>query len=627
MKDYHVKAKPVAGFENPNRYQKDLLYLRTLAEEVVPLEDQYFPPEKRAALERELLQKLGRPDCDRAAFLLCLQEYLAKFNCEHAYIAEDPHPNDFLGRYPFRIHYVSNDLYVSNAASNYDRSIIGQRITAINGQPIEEIEAKLFGFVSAESLCTRRAALESAPCSYSRPDLYQFAGLVSSVSNRIELEFADHSPVWIEPAWNRNIPWHRRPLPRHPITAEAPHQYDCRIFPKQNFAYFQFNACFDKIAILDGLNMVRPWIRPLVRAWLAWQFHRTKPSAVLDGIYDPSRPLFTEYLASAIRDLKVNGITNLIVDLRYNSGGETELTKQFIYHLTHRGDLLDSKDFEYNTAVFAYYDPDQFKEFRAWYLAKFGVEPPSRELLPTPSHPFFHRVEDVASPYHVAPDRPVFEGRIILLVNQDTASAASLLAGLMQDNQLAVLIGTTTGNNPTGPTGMTPFNLPQSGIMVSLPSEYDERAQPLNGQVLQPDYWVEESMEDLFIGRDAVFDKALDLLGVNQTKAGPLSEEDLHGAIEFLKSLKATGRQPGWSAHDKGEAALETYSYFAPKSVTLRIRKQGDRSFYHYTLIRPSEAAGWQMQKAWRTDRKGRTLEQYQLSSELTANRPVSDSP
>jgi hypothetical protein len=106
----------------------------------------------------------------------------------------------------------------------------------------------------------------------------------------------------------------------------------------------------------------------------------------------------------------------------------------------------------------------------------------------------------------------VFTGKIIVLANQNTGSAAALLAGLMQDNHLAVIVGTSTTNNPTGPTGMTPFKLPRSGILVSLPTIYLERARPSNGNILKPVYWVENSAADVQAGRDAQFEKALQLL-------------------------------------------------------------------------------------------------------------------
>lgn len=512
MKSYRVKVTPMGELASSNRYQQDFLYLKTLAEEVFPLENRYFPPDKRAKMEEDILKKLGEPDCGYETFLLNVRSYLASFNNMHAaviYTPKDFHPAGF---YPFRIHYVSNEVYVVDIAREYDRAVIGQRITAINDQPISEMEEKLSSFRSAENRWTKRKSLD--PIGFSQPEYYHLLGFTSSSSNSVKLEFTDHPPIWIAPKWKPGFQWQNGPPPPHPITALSPHQYDYRIFPEQNFAYFQFNACFDKTAILDGLNMVKACVRPLVRAWLAIQFHRKKPSTVLRGIYDPDRPVFIDYLASAIRDIQEKGITNLIIDLRHNGGGEGELVKQLVYHLTSRAELRGFREFQYNPKVFAHYDPKGSKEFRTWYRQKFGTEPPSKQLLPTPEQerPFFRTIADPRSPYYVPPNRPVFSGKIIVLANQNTGSAASLLTGLMQDNRLAVIVGTTTANNPTGPTGMTQFKLPRSGIIVSLPTRYLERALPSNGDILQPDYWVESSVADLQAGHDAAFEKALELL-------------------------------------------------------------------------------------------------------------------
>jgi hypothetical protein len=512
MKNYPVKVKPVDGMAAPTRYQEDFLYLKTLGEEVVPLADRIFPPDERAAMEREILQDLGQFECTHETFLLSIRRYLAAFNNSHARIIYNPKLIHFTGFYPFRIHYVSNDLYLADIALEYQSSLIGQRITAINGQSISEVEQKLSSFTSAENPWARRTSL--GPFGYSRPDLYRIAGLSSSATNDLKLEFAGHPPVSIAPKWKGELQWHGVSHPPHPITARSEHQYDFRIFPEQNYAYLQFNACFDKTAILDGLEMVRPWVRPLVRAWLGFQFRRKKPANVLRGIYDPERPVFKDYLASSIRDISRLGITNLVIDLRRNAGGEGELIYQLLYHLTHRNDLRDLKEFQYNFEVLAHYSPKKSRELHSWYLNKFGTEPPSRQLLPTPEQdrPFFAAITNPKSPYYVAPDRPVFSGKTIVLVNQNTGSAASDLVGLIQDNQLALTVGTTTAGNPIGPTGMTPFKLPRSGVLVSLPTRFCERAVPSNGNVLQPDYWVENSLADIQIGRDAAFEKALELL-------------------------------------------------------------------------------------------------------------------
>ena len=509
MKTYPVKVKPADGLAALNRYQEDFLYLKTSGEEMVPVADRYFPPDKRAAMEQEILQKLGQPDCSYETFLFSICTYLAGFNNEHAMVTHSPKEIHLTSFYPFRIHYVSNDVYVVDIAREYDRAVLGQKITAINDEPISEMERKLSSFRSAENLWTKRKSLD--PFGYSQPEYYRLLGLISSASNSIKLEFADHAPVWIAPTWNPNFQWHGISNSAHPITARSPHQYDCRIFPEQNFAYLQFNACFDKAAILDGLRMVRPVVHPLVRAWLAIQFRRKKPAAVLRGIYDPERPFFKDYLAASIRDINRQGITNLIIDVRRNGGGERTLVNQLVYHLTRRDDLREARWFRYNPKVYAHYDPSGYKEYRAWYVNKFGAEPAPKQLLPMKEGPFFGEVTNPRSHYYVPPDRPVFSGRIIVLANQNTGSAAADLTQLMQDNELAVIVGTTTHNNPTGPTVMTPVKLPRSGILISLPSEYRERAVPANGEILRPDYWVENSVTDVRTGRDAAFEKALEL--------------------------------------------------------------------------------------------------------------------
>src|SRR6185503_16284025 len=133
-----------------------------------PLEDRYFLPDKRAAVEGEILRKLGQPGCSYETFLFSIEGYLSAFNNQHACVVDNPKPINFTALYPFRVHYVSNDLYVSEIAREYDRSLLGQKITAINDRPVAEVEQKLIGFTSAESLWTKRTSLELPPFPYSR---------------------------------------------------------------------------------------------------------------------------------------------------------------------------------------------------------------------------------------------------------------------------------------------------------------------------------------------------------------------------------------------------------------------------------------------------------------------------
>lgn len=610
-----MNPKLGASVSKPNLFQEDFLHLTSRVRDVFPVPERRMSTETREALERDLFDKLGQRGCDREMFLLTINRYLGAFSNQHARVVEDPTPIRFTNLYPFKVHYVSNELFVADVAHGLDSSLIGMRITAIQDRPVAEVEQKLCSLVSAESDWTKRATLVQPPFFYCRPNFYRFLGLLSSHTNSLKLEFATHPPVWVEPRAEAKIRWQRVPVPPNPITVRSSHQYDCQLFPQQNLAYLQFNACFDKTAILEGLHMVRQWMRPLVRAWLKLQFHRDKPSSVLRGIYDPQRPVFTDYLASSIRDIQHSGITNLIIDLRYNAGGEYELIKQLVYHLTRRDDLRDSRGFYYNPEVLAYYDPERSREFQAWYRHKFGKTPPVRELSPSADQerPFFASVTDCKSPFYVNPARPVFTGRIVVLANENTGSAASILAGLIQDNQIAEIVGTTTANNPTGPTGMTPFRLPRSGLMISLPTEYNERACPANGETLSPDYWVENSVADLEAGRDAAFEKGLERMRLKPYTIVPLEASDIQQAFDFLKKLKNSGQLPGWSQDEKGEAHLQTYSFFGPQTVTFTTRKRGESDELHHTLTRVSRSDSWSLTRAWRAHRKGGAVRELEV--------------
>jgi hypothetical protein len=229
MKSYSLKAKPMEGLESPNRYQQDFLHLKTLAEDVFPLENRYFPPDKRSTMERDILQKLGRPDCNYEDFLLNVRCYLAAFNNMHAAVIFTPRDFHLSGLYPFRIHYVSNEVYVVDIAREYDRAVIGERITAINDQPILEMEEKLSSFRSAENPWTKRKSLD--PLGFSQPQYYRLLGATSAASNSVKLALADHPPIWIAPKWKPDFQWHSGPPPPHAITAPSHQRVFCEVRP------------------------------------------------------------------------------------------------------------------------------------------------------------------------------------------------------------------------------------------------------------------------------------------------------------------------------------------------------------------------------------------------------------
>jgi hypothetical protein len=98
-------------------------------------------------------------------------------------------------------------------------------------------------------------------------------------------------------------------------------------------------------------------------------------------------------------------------------------------------------------------------------------------------------------------------------------------------------------------------------------------------------------------------------LYLKRTNTGPLPSAG-GTALSYLKNLKNQGRLPGWSTDEQG-APTDLKKNVADNTVTVEARKSKWGSTYHYQVTRASTDAPWKLVNVWRTDAKGRTLENY----------------
>jgi hypothetical protein len=111
-----------------------------------------------------------------------------------------------------------------------------------------------------------------------------------------------------------------------------------------------------------------------------------------------------------------------------------------------------------------------------------------------------------------------------------------------------------------------------------------------------------------FLSRHLVtFDFPHRMMYLKQVRSGPLVDENTATAEAFLNDLKAKGKLPGWSGNDTGAIYLDVRNF----QIEFDGRKNGDASDYHYQVGRPSKDSHWKLQKAWRTNQDGQTLEEY----------------
>jgi carboxyl-terminal processing protease len=103
-----------------------------------------------------------------------------------------------------------------------------------------------------------------------------------------------------------------------------------------------------------------------------------------------------------------------------------------------------------------------------------------------------------------------FHGRIVLLVNQHTASAAETITGFAKENKLATIVGTKTPGQVLGGTG---FKM-GDGFVLRIPvvTFHTWSGNTLEGAGVGPDYLVELSREALKRGEDSQLVNALEIV-------------------------------------------------------------------------------------------------------------------
>lgn len=188
----------------------------------------------------------------------------------------------------------------------------------------------------------------------------------------------------------------------------------------------------------------------------------------------------------------------LIVDLRGNSGGGLGALRLMSYLTPDRRPIGYSLT---RARAQRGYEKER--------LVRFSGIPSSKWQLPLLALRYAFRDHSIALVTEGIGAQP-FHGRIAILVNQHSASAAEMIAAFAQENGLARIVGV---NTPGRLVGSRPFKLPDGYVLILPVGAYITwGGQTLEGKGFQPDALVELSHDAVSAGHDPQLDEALQLL-------------------------------------------------------------------------------------------------------------------
>lgn len=212
--------------------------------------------------------------------------------------------------------------------------------------------------------------------------------------------------------------------------------------------------------------------------------------------------------------IKQEGIRNLVLDVRHNTGGDIRVATRLLAYLAD-GDFnivgeVKSRFTDPAASPFArYFDAQITKGFKAG----FKVEGKSGEWHHVTVTPEFGQLYGPFNPVK----KNHFDGKLIVLIDGATFSSGALFtAALKTQNKNVKFIGRETAGSEEGCNGMTVqrLTLPNSKIIVDFPwmRVVSVAKKASRGRGIIPDYTINYTPQDVVSNNDLDLKKAMSLV-------------------------------------------------------------------------------------------------------------------
>lgn len=235
---------------------------------------------------------------------------------------------------------------------------------------------------------------------------------------------------------------------------------------------------------------------------------------------DPKHLRYVTFLDSVFSNIKENNIKNLIVDVRYNGGGDDPNDLVTYSYLTNRN-FSENKEawISFKKIPYLKYNSNKSLPFFIKLIAVGKYNRQIQKEFPKEVNGKFY--QDSTSNDHKirTPNKNAFNGKIYLLISPRVASAGSLFAAMVASNKNTTVIGEETMGGYYGHNGHNnlSYKLPKSKLeisffMVNLEQHVLEKSNQIYNRGIIPDYNVTQTFEDYLNHKDTQMNFALELI-------------------------------------------------------------------------------------------------------------------
>ena len=482
-----LHAQPAFRQLSSDNMRQELTLLRSTLITLHPGLYRYQTPGQVDSLFLAYNRRLEQP-LPQARYFILLSQLLTAIRCGHTYPNYWNQPKAvrqalFSNRYlPFLFRIINGKLVITHNLSDNNQVRAGDEIQAINKHPVRVILDSLLTVSPADGLHGLARKLDNISIEPLDADTTNY--------NLFDI----YLPLFFQTCFNTAV----YSVTVKPFGSKKTRHLLVKALSKSQ-RFMNYTQRYGPLPVhqknwsLTFLTRQTAWFR--IGDFETWEWKRD---------YKP-------YLDSLFRVLQQRHVTNLIVDIRGNSGGDDEARDEVLSYLVDKPfGCADRMERRYRFLSI----PDSLLMYlKSWNQSATKPKDPLAYQQDADGW-YTLRADRQKACEPIVPKRNGFRGRKFLLINTRNSSTSFTLAKRFQREQVGPLIGEPTGGNQQGLNGgqFVFLRLPHSSFEIDIPLIWGAYPGPEPDTGIEPTHLVRSTAADYRSHNDPQIRYALALL-------------------------------------------------------------------------------------------------------------------